>query len=586
MPTKKQQHSRNIDRIVNRIKDSADASFDGRLERAFLFWAVDTYLDQAGNRPTGDDLLVNITDGKDDLELDAYYIDEEEQTIYLFQAKFRSSPDNIKMKDFLSFLDVPKKQTTPQILSGITNEHILEFARPFRSYLFEGYRLALIYLTTQRSPQPIAARAGKWSEESLLLEVGGSFVDVEHMALVSEIEDLLRIIDSLSDPKEITIDLKLDRNSFHLASAGGFRCLVATVPLTELASMFDSHRYAIFRHNPRGPLGNVGVNKEIKASLADVTKRPLFHLMNNGVSAVCSAFTDPVEGVNGYSSAVRDFQIVNGCQTTFNVWDYWRRAGELDDAKVMLKLVEGPSNLRHWISSSSNKQSQMKDWDFLFDDDDQQRLQKEFMELKPPIFYELRRGEQKYVAQNKDKKVAIRDIAQATWAFLGSPGEAKDKLRIIARSKNNKNGAYGEVFPVGVHAEWLRLPWLVYTRVQDEWNQHYIETQERGDYREHGRLHILWLIGRGLTHQYGIGNYKNVSQTEANKLTESIDEWFPPLHNLAVDTVYDVVDIKAEAAKENKQTISLRQLFRTSGEYESFESRHDKKLREYLKTKG
>ena len=185
MPTKKQQHSRNIDRIVNRIKDSADASFDGRLERAFLFWAVDTYLDQAGNRPTGDDLLVNITDGKDDLELDAYYIDEEEQTIYLFQAKFRSSPDNIKMKDFLSFLDVPKKLTTPQILSGITNEHILEFARPFRSYLLEGYRLELIYLTTQRSPQPIAARAGKWSEESLLLEVGGSFVDVEHMALVS-----------------------------------------------------------------------------------------------------------------------------------------------------------------------------------------------------------------------------------------------------------------------------------------------------------------------------------------------------------------------------------------------------------------
>ena len=96
----------------------------------------------------------------------------------------------------------------------------------------------------------------------------------------------------------------------------------------------------------------------------------------------------------------------------------------------------------------------------------------------------------------------------------------------------------------------------------------------------------MWLIGRGLTHQYGIGNYKNVSRTEANKLTESIDEWFLPLHNLAVDTVYDVVDIKAEAAKENKQTISLRQLFRTSGEYDSFESRHDKKLREYLKTKG
>ena len=361
------------------------------------------------------------------MELDAYYIDEEDQTVYLFQSKFRSSPDTLKMKDLLNFLDVPRKLTTPQILSGITNEHVLELAHPFRSCLLEEYRLELVYVTTQRSTKPVLARAGLWSEESLVLEVGGTFIDVDHVASICDISDLLRIIDSLSDHKEIEIDLNLNEESFHLASAGGFRCLAATVTLTELASMFDKHRYAIFRYNPRGSLGNAGVNREIRKSLNDEIKRPLFHLMNNGLSAVCAAFTDPEEGAGGYTTTARDFQIVNGCQTTFTVWDHWRRAGELEDAKVMLKLVEGSPNLRHWISSSSNKQSQMKDWDFLFDDDDQQRLQKEFMELKPPIFYELRRGEQKYVAQNKDEKVAIRDIAQATWAFLGSPGEAKDK---------------------------------------------------------------------------------------------------------------------------------------------------------------
>ncbi len=584
MPSKNEQHSRDIERIVNRFQDLAETNFDGKLERAFLFWAVDTYLDQAGNRPTEDDLLSNITDGKGDLELDAYYIDDEEQTVYLFQSKFRSSPDTLKMKDLLNFLDVPRKLTTPQILTTITNEHLLEFAPPFRSCLLEEYRLELVYVTTQRSTKPVLARAGLWSEESLVLEVGGTFIDVDHMASICDINDLLRIIDSLSEHKEIEIGLKLEEKSFHLASSGGFRCLAATITLDELASMFDKHRYAIFRYNPRGPLGNAGVNREIRESLNDEIKRPLFHLMNNGLSAVCAAFTDPKEGVDGYTTTVRDFQIVNGCQTTFTVWDHWRRAGELEDAKVMLKLVEGSQSLRHWISSSSNKQSQMKDWDFLFDDDDQQRLQKEFMELDPPIFYELRRGEQKYVAQNKDEKVAIRDIAQATWAFLGSPGEAKDRLRMIARSSNPKKNPYVEVFPEGVNAEWLRLPWLVYKRVQEEWRAYYMETQERGDYREHGRLHIVWLIGRGLIQQHSLGNYKGIPRSEAIELSDSIDEWFPHLHKLAVDTIYDVVDIKTEAAKENKQTISLRQLFRTAGEYESFESRHDKKLTEYLKT--
>ena len=64
---------------------------------------------------------------------------------------------------------------------------------------------------------------------------------------------------------------------------------------------------------------------------------------------------------------IRDFQIVNGCQTTYNVYDHWRRAGELDDAKVTLKLIEDPSShLRRSISSASNKQSQMKELGFPF----------------------------------------------------------------------------------------------------------------------------------------------------------------------------------------------------------------------------
>ena len=582
MPSKNEQHSQDINRIVNRITDLADASFDGKLERAFLFWAVDTYLDQAGNRPTEDDLLSNITDGKDDLELDAYYIDDEGQTVYLFQSKFRSSPGNLKMKDVVNFLDVPRRLTIPKLLTSLTNENILEFVHPFRSSLLDGYRLELIYLTTLRSTKPITDRVSQWSEAPLVLEVGGSPIEVDHSVSVSDIGDLLRIINSLSDPTEIVITLKLHQDAFHLASAGKFKCLAATIPLTELALMFNEHRYAIFRHNPRGPLGNVGVNKEIKESLEDVTKRPLFHLMNNGLSAVCEAFTDPIEGEDGYSTTVRDFQIVNGCQTTFNVWDYWRRDNELDDAKVMLKLVEGPSNIRHWISSSSNKQSQMKDWDFLFDDEDQQRLQREFMQLKPPIFYELRRGEQKYVVQNKDEKVAIRDIAQATWAFLGSPGDAKDRLRNIARSSNPKKKPYSEVFPEGVNAEWLRLPWLVYKRVQEEWRAYYTETQERGDYREHGRLHVLWLIGRGLTEQYNMDSYRNISQTQAIQLTNSIDDWFPSLHRLAVETIYDVVDIETKVAKKTGSPLSLRQLFRTQSEYDSFELRHDEKLKEHL----
>ena len=95
MPTRQQrneQRSREIERITNRVNPIADRLFDGDVPKGFLFWAADLHLDQAENRPTEDDLLGNITDGKDDLELDAYYVDDDATTVYLFQSKYRSQP--------------------------------------------------------------------------------------------------------------------------------------------------------------------------------------------------------------------------------------------------------------------------------------------------------------------------------------------------------------------------------------------------------------------------------------------------------------------------------------------------------------
>ena len=89
MPTRRErdeQRARDIGRITNRLRDYANRLFDGDLARGFLYWAVELDLDQTENRPTVDDLLANITDGKDDLELDAYYVDDDTSTVYLFQS--------------------------------------------------------------------------------------------------------------------------------------------------------------------------------------------------------------------------------------------------------------------------------------------------------------------------------------------------------------------------------------------------------------------------------------------------------------------------------------------------------------------
>ena len=221
----------------------------------------------------------------------------------------------------------------------------------------------------------------------------------------------------------------------------------------------------------------------------------------------------------------------------------------------------------------------MKDWDFLFDEPEQQRLQKEFATLSPPMFYELRRGEHKYVAGGEPTgRVTIKDIAQANWAFLGKPGEAKDRLREIPRSKQQLSGPYREVFAPNIEAERLRLPWVTYKRVQDEWNVHVDQTGSRGDFREHGRLHILWLVARGLVISERLADYSSMSLSRVKQQTHDLDNWFPDLHGIAVEAIGYVVDVERALSEESNRPLSLRQLFRSAANYERFTRRHDELL--------
>src|SRR3990172_1258262 len=62
------------------------------------------------------------------------------------------------------------------------------------------------------------------------------------------------------------------------------------------------------------------------------------------------------------------------------------------------------------------------------------------------------------------RRVKMKDLAQATLAFLGEPGDAKDKSRTIFEDE----GRYRRVFPDDVRAQQLLLPWTVYALADRE----------------------------------------------------------------------------------------------------------------------
>lgn len=445
MPNKKQERKEMVERISYLLAKTADEYFDGAKEPAFLLWAMSLALEQTDDPPSQEDLVSNITDGPNDLGLDGYFLDQGERTLYLFQGKFSTATTTIPREPVADFLGLPNRLSNFETLIH-ANTKVVEFAPIFKEAATDGFQLHFVYLDCRENTEVLTQEIQTWAEEELVLSFDAIPVHIPHTATILDGRELLTRFESANSLAPIDIQLRVPANEWHISEDGHVRTLIASIRATDLAEVFDAHRFAIFRFNPRGPLGSVTVNQRIKGSLRSTAMRPWFLAMNNGLAAVCESVGNPVTQGDSDVFAVSDFQIVNGCQTTYNIWDHKRRNGSLDQVKVSLKLV-APETVRDVISHASNQQNQMKDWDFLFDDDIQKRLQSEFRVLTPKLFYELRRGEYKYVMPDPSaERVTIKDIAQPAWAFLGYPGEAKDKIREVAQSKGIAGGAYQKLF--------------------------------------------------------------------------------------------------------------------------------------------
>jgi hypothetical protein len=129
---------------------------------------------------------------------------------------------------------------------------------------------------------------------------------------------------------------------------------------TVLKNADGTPRKKLFEENVRDFLGaDAEVNSEISATLSDPAKRDRFGLMNNGITIVASDVR-----VAGLDIFIRDFQIVNGCQTS-------NMLIEEDDqiqkgVSLMVKLIQADEpNVIDDIVRATNRQSKVEDAQFI-----------------------------------------------------------------------------------------------------------------------------------------------------------------------------------------------------------------------------
>ena len=205
------------------------------------------------------------------------------------------------------------------------------------------------------------------------IEIGGAAAECQ----IWDIDRLYRVCSSDLGRQDIEIDFRnytdegipcLEASSAATAEYNSYLCIV---PGSVLADIYDQYGSQLLEGNVRSFLSTkVAVNKKIRETILKCPS--MFFAYNNGVSATAMDVQIETTEKGRFIVAARDFQIINGGQTTASLSNTRHKdKADLCGIYVQMKLTEidesdpdRSTELIRNISRSSNSQNKVSDADF------------------------------------------------------------------------------------------------------------------------------------------------------------------------------------------------------------------------------
>lgn len=167
------------------------------------------------------------------------------------------------------------------------------------------------------------------------------------------------------------------------------KAIIAPVKAKELVTLGGISDQSLFAYNVRGPLGKTAVNKDIVKSIKNQEKHKLFPLFHNGITIIAGDIERTHETIT-----IGDYYVVNGCQSLSALHN--NRTLITDDLRVLAKIIQlNPrSTEAEEITRFSNNQNGVKARDFKSNNPIQIRLQNEFVDhYSGQYAFEIKTGE-------------------------------------------------------------------------------------------------------------------------------------------------------------------------------------------------
>lgn len=272
------------------------------------------------------------------------------------------------------------------------------------------------------------------------------------------------------------------------ASTEQYCSYLGIIPGSVLADIYDKFGSKLLEGNVRSFLSTkVAVNKKIRTTILNSPQ--MFFAFNNGISA--TALDVRVENTTHgfFITYVRDFQIINGGQTTASISNArYKDKADLKDIYVQMKLTvideaeqEESDELIRNISRSSNSQNKVSDADFFASHPFHRRMEQISRHMFAPAvagaqyetkwFYERARGQylqeqmrltpaqkrQFELQHPKNKVIKKTDLAKVQNTWRGLP-------YVVSRGAQTNFAAF---------AEWVDTEWNV---DETQFNERYFQS--------------------------------------------------------------------------------------------------------------
>lgn len=306
-----------------------------------------------------------------------------------------------------------------------------------------------------------------------------------------------------------------------------------------------SPRKKLFEENVRDFLGvDVEVNSEIAETLNSADKKQRFGLMNNGITIVASSIRPA-----GQEIFIRDFQIVNGCQTSNILISL---DAQVDNTvSLMIKLIEAdkPSVIDD-IVRATNRQSKVEDAQFISTLDALRVLEQYFNARGATeanrIYFERRKGQ--YRAEN----VAPARIFDAREVARCYAAVVMMRPDLSSRYPNRLTGdLLNDVFSQGRHEEDYYTACYIYYRLR------LLTGNKRFDGRYSKlRWHIMTAASKFCGGMYKLLNCKTRNEALYNLFSANDGAWFDRLE-LLIKTAIPDPDISRDLLKSPPLTATV-----------------------------